>query len=185
MNQNLIQRLQAALPLACEWIDDYLGRHEAISRSVISLGMKRLTASYPEQLLRGARVVMVERVEFPPVDRFGLPELAALQQQNFGGITFKNTYFVRNAEATVESLHFHEMVHVVQWARLGVERFLLAYGIGLAQFGYERSPLEQMAYDLQFEFEKGTSRPQLVRYIETQTDAIWGTVAPLIPTALR
>jgi hypothetical protein len=70
----------------------------------------------------------------------------------------KNTYFVRSAEAASDSLHFHEMVHVVQWAKLGVERFLLAYGIGLAQFGYEQSPLKKMAYDLQLEFDQGISR---------------------------
>ncbi len=183
MNQNLIQRLQAALPLACAWIDEYLTRHEPVSRPVASLGMQRLAACYPEPLLRTARVVTVERVEFPPVERFGLPEFAAIQQQNFGGITFKNTFFVSSAEATSESLHFHEMVHVVQWARLGVERFLLAYGIGLAQFGYEGSPLEHMAYDLQFEFDKGINRPQLLPYINTQTDVIWATVAPLISNA--
>jgi hypothetical protein len=182
MNQALIQRLQAALPLAQEWIDDYLAEHEQTSRSVISLGMRRLAERYPVELLRKARVVAVEHVEFPPVERFGLPEFAAMQQQTFGGITFKNTYFVRNAEVACESLHFHELVHIVQWARLGVERFLLAYGIGLAQFGYEQSPLERMAYDLQGEFEKGIDRPFLVQYIEAQTDAIWSEAAPLIAT---
>jgi hypothetical protein len=99
--------------------------------------MYGLAACYSGKLLRNARVVIVDRVEFPPVDLFGLPEFAPIQQQIFSGITFKNTYFLRNAEATSESLHFHEMVHVVQWSRLGVERFLLAYGIGLAQFDYE------------------------------------------------
>jgi hypothetical protein len=138
----MIQRLQAALPLVSEWIDDYLARHEQMSRPVASLGMTRLAASYPEHALRNARVALVERVEFPPVDRFGLPEFAAIQQQTFGGITFKNMYFLRIAEAADEGLHFHEMVHVIQWARLGVERFLLTYGIGLAEFGYEHCPPE-------------------------------------------
>jgi hypothetical protein len=180
VNQDLIQRLQAALPLASEWIDDYLERHAWASRPVISLGLKRLANSYPEHLLRNARVATVARLEFPPVERFGLPEFAALQQQSFGGITFKNTYFVRKKEVASESLHFHELVHVVQWARLGVERFLLVYGVGLVFFGYEKSPLERMAYDLQFEFEKGINRTELVPYIESQTDVIWGTVARLI-----
>jgi hypothetical protein len=42
-----------------------------------------------------------------------------------------------NAEATSQGLHFHELVHVIQLARRGVERFLQTYGIGFAQFGYE------------------------------------------------
>jgi len=47
MNQTLIQRLQAALTLAREWIDDYLGRHEELSRPVISLGMNGLRRVLP------------------------------------------------------------------------------------------------------------------------------------------
>ena len=79
-----------------------------------------------------------------------------------------------------ESLHFHELVHIVQWARLGVDNFLLAYGLGFILGGYEQSPLEQMAYTLQRSFENGTLPQHLVRHIEEQTDAIWQAAAPIV-----
>jgi hypothetical protein len=98
---------------------------------------------------------------------------AAHQNRSFDGITFKDTFFVREDRQS-ESLHFHELVHVVQWARLGPDKFLLAYAVGLAQLGYEKSPLEQMAYDLQAQFEGGKlpNKP-LVPLIEETTDHVW------------
>ena len=72
-----------------------------------------------------------------------------------------------------EALHFHELVHVVQWARLGVDNFLLAYGAGLLQFDYEKTPLERMAYSMQAQFERDESIPNLVGEIVLQTDRIW------------
>jgi len=61
--------------------------------------------------------------------------------------------------------------------RLGVDRFLWAYGLGLALHGYEDSPLEKMAYDLQLEFEHGIYRRSLVADIERRTDIIWQEVS--------
>ena len=53
-----------------------------------------------------------------------------------------------------ESLHFHELVHVVQWQHLGPERFIMAYALGhLLSGGYRTNPLEEMAYGLQARFD--------------------------------
>jgi hypothetical protein len=136
------------------------------------LGSNRLASCYPADLLERARVVSVERTPFPPVSQFGLPEFARLQGRQFEGITFKNTFFVVRGRE-FESLHFHELVHVVQWARLGVVNFLLSDGFGLPQFGYEQSPLEQMAYSLQQLFERVSVPNNLVRIIESGTDEVW------------
>ncbi len=122
---NIIQRLHAALPGVRLWIDDFLGRHADQARTVHSLGFKRLALFFPKELLELTKVVELTRVPFPPVERFGLPEFASMQQMQFAGITFKDTFFLQQGQSS-ESLHFHELVHVVQWARLGVEHFLLA-----------------------------------------------------------
>ncbi len=45
--------------------------------------------------------------------------------------------------------------------------------MGLALHGYEGSPLEKMAYDLQLEFEHGIFRRSLLADIERLTDVIW------------
>ena len=58
-------------------------------------------------------------------------------------------YFLKRSGADDESLHFHEMIHVVQWRLLGAEFSLAMYAGGLEKFGYRNSPLEKMAYDAQ------------------------------------
>lgn len=177
---DLVQRFHSALPQVQEWIDQYLTAHAAAAQPVSSLGFKRLAACFPAVLLDSTKVVPVDRVPFPPVEKFGVPEFAGMQQIPFAGITFKDTFFVHKDERRSESLHFHEMVHVVQWARLGVDRFMLAYALGLAQFGYEESPLEAMAYTLQGQFDSGVDFLGLVGVIEQQTDGVWSGVEPLL-----
>lgn len=180
MQTDIIRRFHAALPEVRAWIDQYLVVHADRTRAVSTLGFTRLAACFPRDLLERTKVVSVERVPFPPIEQFGLPEFARIQQMSFDGITFKDTFFLKQGRAS-ESLHFHELVHVVQWSRLGVDNFLLAYGFGLFSSGYDQSPLEQMAYTLQRNFELGSVFPQgLVHIIEQDTDAIWNQVAPIV-----
>jgi hypothetical protein len=176
---DVIRRFYVALPQVRAWIDQLLETHSANARRVSTLGFNRLASCYPVDLLERARVVSVERTPFPPVSQFGLPEFAQHQGRQFEGITFKNTFFVVRGRE-FESLHFHELVHVVQWSRLGVDNFLLSYGLGLLQFGYEQSPLEQMAYSLQQLFERGSVPNDLVRIIENGADEVWKRVAQVV-----
>ena len=179
MDRDFISRLQNAIAPTRAWIETYLRKHSSSSRSVASLGIDTLTRCYPEPLLQCAQVVFVDTLEYPPLARFGLPEFEAQEQREFDGITFDNTYFLRTGLKR-ESVHFHELVHVIQWQHLGLNQFLLAYGIGLAQLGYEDSPLERMAYDLQIEFEHGIYRRQLVQDVQKHTDEIWVEAAKLL-----
>lgn len=64
-------------------------------------------------------------------------------------------YFVVETRANDESLHFHELVHTIQWHTLGVDRFILAYALGhLAGGGYENNPLEEIVHTLEGIFTK-------------------------------
>ncbi len=150
MNMEL---LLPKLPLISAWIDKTLASHAKTAVSVADFGFDRLPSYYSSDLLARAKVVEVARVPVPPLAALGLPEFVAFEQGDYAGITFKDTYFVKSVEAANESLHFHELVHVVQWAHLGVETFLLQYAAGLAARGYRHSPLEVMAYDLQAYFD--------------------------------
>ncbi len=176
--QDVVRRFQAALPSVQLWIEELLGNHTEHARSISTQGFSRLSTCFPTELLERSKVVTVPHVPYPPVDQFGLPELAVFQQMEFSGITFKDTILLQRGHDS-ESLYFHEMVHVVQWARLGVENFLLAYGIGLMQCGYEQSPLELMAYSLQTAFEEDSLPSDLVSVIEERTDAVWSQVGRL------
>ena len=168
-----IQKLLSKLPEIIGWIDATLAAHADQSRPITSFGFKRLPEYYSPQLLAQAKAVVVERVPIPPLAALGLPELADFEQGDYAGITFKDTYFIKAAEANRESLHFHELVHVVQWAHLGVEKFLTAYAAGLAMQGYRNSPLEVMAYDLQDYFDRNGQPGDVVAAVRNKLNEFY------------
>ena len=124
------------------------------ARPVAALGFSRLPHYYDAQLLASSMVVFVPRVPVPPLSAMGLDRFRDFEQMDAGGITYLNTYFVRADQSHSESLHFHELVHVIQWRLLGPEKFLALYADGLERFGYRRSPLEVMAFSLQGRFDR-------------------------------
>jgi len=177
---DLIRKFHSTLPLVRKWIDDLLEGHKDQATPIINLGYLRLQQVFPSELLEKARaVVMTGKVPFPPLSRMGLPGFSQMENMPMAGITYKNTFFISHLHQS-ESLHFHELVHVVQWGRLGVDNFLLAYGAGLMQFGYRDSPLEQMAYFLQERFDAGNLPPGIIDFIGQKTDDIWNSVGPLV-----
>jgi hypothetical protein len=173
VQDDVIRRLHAALPQIRGWIEGYLTTHAGSARSVSTLGFKRLAICFPPELLEHAKVMVADPLPYPPVAQFGLPEFSPQQRVPANGITFKNTYFIQRGCESVEELHFHELVHVVQWTRLGVDDFLLAYGLGLHQVGYDDSPLEKMAYSLEKRFLADALPNDLVSIIEAATDGVW------------
>jgi hypothetical protein len=157
---DLLQRLQRALPWVRQWIDNLHVQHARASVSASAAGFPRLASSFPVSLLQRARFVTVDGIPFPPVSAYGLPEFQSLADMPMAGITFGEMYFVRSSSS--EGIHFHELVHVLQWSTLGVDEFLLTYALGIAQHGYERSPLEAIAFDLQDRFEQDAALPGIV-----------------------
>jgi hypothetical protein len=149
-----VEKLSSKLPLITGWIDEMLAKHAADAQLVTDFRFARLPLYFSAHLLACTKVVTLGRVPVPPLTAMGLPEFAAFENGNYRGITYKDTYFLQILQAANESTHFHELVHVVQWAHLGVERFLLAYAAGLAANGYEKNPMEVMASALQAYFER-------------------------------
>jgi hypothetical protein len=147
------QEFRVVYPLIAGWIQKTLAEHAPAARPVASLGFNRLAQYYDEKILVSAKVVFVPRVPVPPLSAMGLDRFRDFEEMDAGGITYLDTYFVRANQAGDESLHFHELVHVIQWRILGPEKFLAAYADGLERFGYRGCPLEVMAYDLQARFD--------------------------------
>jgi hypothetical protein len=172
----LITRLRQALPRIREWISRYTESTASQAVTVAGLSVPGLDRCYSKELLESTRFVIMDQICYPPLDQLGLGEFKALNAIPWGGITYNDIYFLRSDLAS-PSVHFHELVHVIQYQRLGVDRFLWAYGLGLALHGYEDSPLEKMAYDLQLEFEYGIYRRSLVADIERRTDIIWQEIS--------
>ena len=170
------QRLVEKLPLVEKWIDALLERHRASATSVASLPFAHLADFYRPDTLRAAHVVLVDRVPTPPLTALGLPQFAAFEHMQAEGITYRDTFFVTRGHAHEESLHFHELVHIVQWRLLGPTHFLLAYAAGLATpDGYSSNPLELIAYGLQEHFEKGASfraEPLIEQHLRSAVPAL-------------
>jgi hypothetical protein len=180
---DLIRKFQSTLPTIREWIETILEENKERAVPVINFAFPRLGKVFPPDLLGKAKVVVVAgKVPFPPLNSMGLPELSQMESMTMAGITYKDTFFLSHLHRT-ESLHFHELVHVVQWDRLGVDDFLLAYGVGLMQFGYLNSPLEQMAYSLQAAFDQGALPVRVIELIWQGTDTIWSSVNSLVSMA--
>jgi hypothetical protein len=150
-----LQNFIPKLPPVRDWIERTLAAHRAEARPVASYRFQRLPRFYSPIFLETAFVVIVPRLPVVPLKSLGLPELEAFEKAEHAAITYRNTYFMLEAGSLDESLHFHELVHVIQWQQLGVDGFLTAYATGLVQNGYRDNPLEVMAYDLQAHFDQG------------------------------
>ena len=113
----LLARLASLLPSVQEWIEEYRSQHEDRAIPVDRSGFQRLDQYFGPELLHKARAVPVERISFPPLSQMGFPYFQELEEQEFGGITYRDMYFLTPEAYSSESTHFHELVHVVQWPR--------------------------------------------------------------------
>jgi hypothetical protein len=106
------------------------------------------------------RVIHTNNARSLPYSRLssmGLVRFADFERGNFDGITYIDTIFLKPNQSNNEDMHFHELVHAIQWRLLGSDQFLLSYANGLECFGYRQSPLEAMAYDAETAFASSTA----------------------------
>lgn len=143
------EEFESAFPKVMGWIQETLLEYQRLTRPVAFKKFQRLPLYFSPAQIEATKYVIVDRIPIPPLSSIGLSRFAEFERGDYGGITYLDTYFLKRAGADDESLHFHEMVHVVQWRVLGAERFLALYANGLEEFGYRNSPLEKMAYDAQ------------------------------------
>ncbi|MBN1512688.1 MAG: hypothetical protein JXB13_11800 [Phycisphaerae bacterium] len=138
-------QLLPALPKARRWVRWTLADHVSVAQSLSTRRFSRLPKLYPHELLDRVKIVVVQKVPRPPVEQWGLGAADQFLFVDPAGITLLDTIFLQCGSETNESLVFHELVHVVQWRTLGVNRFLGLYGLLLQQHGYFDNPLEVMA----------------------------------------
>lgn len=108
------------------------------------------------------------------VDNIPKPDFPELRQMGLGnfidmpvdGITYKNTYYLNQVHANNLRLHFHELVHLVQWNLLGSEEFINRYISEIQLYGYDSAPLELMAYSLDKHYSSGGKHLNIPRYVE-------------------
>ena len=109
---------------------------------------ERLGGFYRKSILKNAYYVIVEdELPFPKHLPFINPQLIADLSQ-MDAITYRDTYYIKRKFASDIRLHFHELVHVIQWDRLGVKKFLTRYLSEIQANGYQNAPLELIAHEL-------------------------------------
>jgi len=178
ISADVLSRLHRALPQLRHWIDALLAEHASTARSVESFGFERLQGYFPVALLQAARVATVTNIPFPPVAEFGVPEFLGMSTMPLRGITFGHMFFVLDSELS-DSVCFHELIHVIQWQALGAGDFLLTYGLGILQHGYDQSPLEAIAYEAQTLFAAGTPITALIQKVAMHAGTERATAAAL------
>ena len=148
------QEFEAVFPKVMDWIHRTLSAHAPRARPIAAANFKRLPLHFSQEQVAAAKYVIVDRIPLPPLSSMGLARFTQFERGVYDGITYLDTYFLTRKVANDENLHFHEMIHVVQWRLLGAEFFLAMYAGGLEKFGYRESPLEKMAYEAQHLFER-------------------------------
>jgi len=142
-------------------------RRQTYRRRAVPLSQNQMASMrtfFPASTLDSARVVVLagSRVSNPPFygllmamgfDAGSLPNFSLM-----AAITFVDT--VVSHEAFTDRLLFHELVHVVQYEKLGLREFAAKYVRGFLSGGsYEAIPLEMNAYELDARFAAQPTKP--------------------------
>jgi hypothetical protein len=131
---------------------------ELWSRFFRSIDLQRIRALQARPPLSAASVRggVEERVPNPPfyshlekLGFTGLPNFTAMAAIAFDDVVVFH-------DPLTPQLIFHEMVHVVQYRLLGVDEFARLYVRGYLHGGYEETPLEVCAYQLDGRFLMGS-----------------------------
>lgn len=93
----------------------------------------------------------------------GLPDFSTM-----AAITFDDVVVFH--EALTPQLIFHELVHVTQYRLLGIADFARLYIIGYLHGGYEGTPLEKCAYELDGRFIMGGPAFDVEREVKAWVD---------------
>ncbi|MGD2271504.1 MAG: hypothetical protein PVI06_13965 [Desulfobacterales bacterium] len=150
------------------WISQTLAAHRATMQPVAATRFDRLKTYYPVTVLQRVQRVIVDRCPVPPLAVTGIPQLAEIENWDIKGIPWQNTIFIRRDLSDWEGVHFHELLHIIQWECLGTNRYLTAWAIGTITRGYRDNPLEEMAFRHQSRFEAEEPIYNVVREVSTE-----------------
>ena len=109
------QEFQRFYPLLIDWLRTTLMAHAGIARTVASCAFPRLPFYFAADTLAFAKVVLVDQLPIPPLTSWGLTRFAEFEGRNFDGIAYLDTFFLKQAQSRNEAIHFHELIHLVQW----------------------------------------------------------------------
>ena len=142
------QQFELLLPLACEWAAAQEQRILAGGEPLTpeqSIAARTIGVAHPERV----RTLHVPRIPMPddPVLR-AAAEATGLVSPLTGGMALRYGIFIRADCRGERRLLVHELVHTMQYERLGgFEPFLRQYLTECLTVGYPAAPLEQEAIE--------------------------------------
>ena len=152
-DRKIVESFKNYLTVVKNWIDELIKQYFFKARPITELGFKRIPQYFPEELLNSVKVVVVDKVPKIPLSSMGIKEFEAFEKIDTSALTYRDIIFVGKNYAELESLYFHELIHILQWKHLGTDKFLLLYGLGILKNNYWNNPLETLAYSQQEDFE--------------------------------
>ena len=117
---------------------------------------------FPAEILDSARLCVLDGSRVPNPSMYSMARMMGIRNlpdfSDMAAITFVDV--IVSHEEFTHDLLFRELVHVVQYAQLGVKEFAARYVNGFIQGGsYEEIPLEKNAYSLEGRFSANPDRP--------------------------
>lgn len=117
---------------------------------------------FPSEVLDSVRLCVLRGTRVPNPSMYAMAKMMGIRNlPDFAGmaaITFIDV-IVSHQEVT-DALLFHELVHVAQFAQMGLKEFTSRYVNGFIKGGsYEEIPLEKNAYQLETRFSANPGQP--------------------------
>lgn len=136
-----------------QWIHQTNSSHKELRRPC-SVFEEHFKGFYSPEFLGTAFFVVTDDIPKPDFSELREEGLGDFIDLDVGGITYNDTYYVKQGSADELRLHFHELVHVLQWRELTPQGFIERYVREIQGFGYDEAPLEKMAYSLDGYYQK-------------------------------
>lgn len=110
---------------------------------------------FPVPVLDSARLCVLRGTRVPNPSMYSMAKMMGIRNlpdfSDMAAITFVDV--IVSHEDFTDALLFHELVHVTQYAQMGVKEFAARYVSGFIQGGsYEEIPLEKNAYQMEQRF---------------------------------
>ncbi|WP_319782412.1 hypothetical protein [Oceanisphaera sp. IT1-181] len=143
------------------WITASNLAHQHSRHSCSQLGT-HFTGFFSAELLNSAGFVIVDELPSPPMDVVMQLGLGQLLSPNAVGINLDDTYYLKPKAVGQLRVHFHKLVHVLQWQALGPGPFIKRYISEVIKYGYRQAPLEEQAYGFEERFVADPRDPFLI-----------------------
>jgi hypothetical protein len=160
MNLTLI--LPQLIKLGRQWIGQQRMAYRPAGHELSEMAFQEFSRFFAPSLLKQVRLVTVPAIENPPFlaqlgSVLALARVPVLDFSSMAALTLVDTVLLteKAARSDLDSSVFHELVHVVQYDLVGLDKFVDLFINGWVNqgFNYPAIPLEMDACEMQYRYE--------------------------------